>query len=460
MSLQTVLSCQREGSTLTLRLKRDLQNDPPVVAVIIVIIAFLFFLASSNWLDRCLMLFLMTVGGILIFRAAARIQTLRYTNTALFVEDEYRYVSLIYHRVFKREDCMLPISRVLTASGQYGNSFRWKRNFRYETWIPFAATGCRGTICRHADEEAMLKLENELNTFWTEVPCETEIPSEKIETSFDCREYNLQEYKSYTIDRGDDFPQHTVSEKVINVTYSIEENGEEKTLTLISEKGKWLSRTFAKISIFLYGWLSALLGVACLSIFGLVWYYWQAIDPQLTAFLQGEHFQQEILPKYVPNDLLDDAQKLGRDFGNVEPFHRMLYGFGMVFLVFCPIFIIFSILRNWFRWPFWKRWTVHLEHSRKRHRIITNDWQTDRHKEKYTRISFAPFFKAIPATAKTNRLLTGRSFFDLNPGWKQPLQVVILTTDRSIPFPVADAEEQERIIQVLTEFVKSVTRRT
>ncbi|MCL2305067.1 MAG: hypothetical protein FWC43_06955 [Planctomycetaceae bacterium] len=130
----------------------------------------------------------------------------------------------------------------------------------------------------------------------------------------------------------------------------------------------------------------------------------------------------------------------------------MLVAIVMILYSRLPISVIYSLLFGVFlRWPFWKRWTLRL---RQRQSELKYDWRTDRYTETGPRTFFVPFFKVIAATAKTNRFLTGRSFFSWNSGWKQPFQVVILTADRSLPFSVNNSEEQERIVRILESFVE------
>ncbi|MDR0610971.1 MAG: hypothetical protein LBG58_12730 [Planctomycetaceae bacterium] len=466
MPKQTVLSCQRENDTLILKLKCDTQNDPSIIVVaIIMLVSFGCFYSgihhgcnsSIDCFFMSLFLLFIIAGGLFIVRTLTRIQTLCYDAEFLHVEDEYPYITWKPKQVFGHNQSILSVARVFSASGKLDANFRWQKNFRYETWIPFGATGRRGTICVHESEEKMHELENEFQKFRTEILCRKKLRNETT---------RMETFKDYSIDRGENFPmkEDSKTKKPFTVTYNMEDNinNNNKTLIIVSEKGGSFSRLIARCSSFLIGAVSIILFIGFLSLFGLTWYYYYqstTLDPYVIAFLQGDYWHKEILPKIVPQSMMDTVQKSIDDLIQSEPIVRILVGF---FVLFCAFFLIYGsilFLLGLIRWPFWKCWTIRLEHSKKQHHRLTYNWQTDRLRVNL-KTYLTPFFKVIPATSKTNRIITGRSFFDFNHGWKQPFQVVILTIDHSIPFPVTNPEEQEKMIQILDEFVARVRHKS
>jgi len=453
MSRLVLLDCQRENDTLTLKLKHNFKNEPPIIAIIVALFCFGCLVQSLrigiNSVSDCvqcgLFLFFLTVSGLVIFHVYLCIHTLRYDSEKLYIENEYPRIAWKPSKTFDRDITMLPVSRMLAAPGEIDlNAWRWKKNFRYETWIPFGAVGGYGTICSHESEESMRELEDVFRKFWKDVPCRPKPTEEIVRDGL---------VKDFYIDRNEALP----PERPFTVLDTIEENDDGKTLILVSEKGSQVSRFIAKCSMFLYRMIGWALNIGALSVFALTWYYWPILDPQMLAFLQGDRLHNEILPQYVPDWSMAPIQQFVAELIQAQPVGRMFVVFVIILFSLLPIAAIYSFLFIFLRWPFWKRWTIRLEHSAKRHHALEYDWQTDRYKEISPRTYFVPFFKVMSAASATNRFLTGRPFFSGNSGWRQPFQVVILTADRSLPLPVNDAEEQAKIVQILEAFVKEAS---
>ncbi|MCL2305068.1 MAG: hypothetical protein FWC43_06960 [Planctomycetaceae bacterium] len=283
---------------LTLKLKYDFKNEPPFFAGIIVLFCSGGLLqcvrvglySFSDWLQCGLLLFFLTVGGLVLFRVYACLRTLRYDAESLRIEYSYQHIGWKPSpKVFDRDVTMLPVSRMLAAPGEIDmKTLRWKKNYRYETWIPFGATGNRGTICFHESEESMRELENVFREFWASVPCRPKLAGETV---------HGKPARDYFIDRNEYPP----PKRRFTVLDTIEENDKGKTLILVSEKGSRVSQTMAKWSMFLYRFIGWTFNLGVLSAFILTWYYWPILDPQILAFLQGDCLHHEILPQYVPD---------------------------------------------------------------------------------------------------------------------------------------------------------------
>ena len=122
-------------------------------------------------------------------------------------------------------------------------------------------------------------------------------------------------------------------------------------------------------------------------------------------------------------------------------------------VIWFALLLIYIVISLFVRWPFWRRWTVILKNVLPHHRCeALFSWRNDRTHLRESTKKFSFFFRVIPATPKTNRLLTGRRLFATNPGWKQPHQVVLITAEGSFPLPCGDAVEQEEIFHRISRF--------
>ncbi len=131
--------------------------------------------------------------------------------------------------------------------------------------------------------------------------------------------------------------------------------------------------------------------------------------------------------------------------------------FTFVAFFILPLFTT-VILGSLIRWPFWKSWTVCFRNTLWRPTTMTGDWSDDRMTHRSGRKSYTPFCAAVPGRPGMHRLLTGRSLFDRNPGWRAPWQVIIITAEGSFPLPVADEKERQRVIRTINEFTVLSTR--
>ena len=147
---------------------------------------------------------------------------------------------------------------------------------------------------------------------------------------------------------------------------------------------------------------------------------------------------------------------------------------GITFFVWLAALLIYIGVGRLVRWPFWKRWSVVIRYDKSggpeirkpfgRRRMeeikyrprqpaeILCSWRHDRARRKEPPKRPDPFFRVIPATPKTNRLLTGRPWISHNPGWKQRHQVVLITEEGAFPLPCAGIDEQEQILERVTRF--------
>lgn len=505
MFKQIVKDSRRDDDSLTLTLQRDLGDGPPILMATVVAVSVLVFLivvatdgsAKLAFGSLAVMLF----GGFLFLRLVFATTTLRFDAGTVQIQTEwFRFrwpsweepiVLRSRRRIYDRGRLHPPVSRPVflreekeLVSGQFLSYYvARQRLYRYEIRVPLAARGGRGVICNAETEHRMNEFQAEIDRFWDEVPCVVAVTLADASCS-DTISEPVESFKDYSFNRGEDFTGHgdeppAPVEKpkpikderpIVTVRKKFRERRNEKSLTLISERGGPVLRTLGRTSLWLYRLLQLAFFVGVIGIF----VYWEHFEPVFVDWsdrLSVEVFEilkncdlpvkgDETVGDMMKRDLGDETiSTLMKRELNADPLEFRIF-FGLLFVL--PLMVMFAGFADAalqiVRWPFWGRWKVRFRHSSRKPHLVTFDWRTDRRSGRSKRLSYAPFFLAIPATPKTHRMVTGQRLWDLNPGWYRPFQVVIITAEGSFPLPVAGPEEQRRVIDTLNEFIEQNER--
>lgn len=411
------------------------------------------------------------------------------------------------HKIFDRAKLPKP-NRFIVRTGEDNQNVlpRDEGSLRYETRIAHRERGSGGTVIVHKSEKIMERLQELVDVFWNEVPYDPGIKAfdeaevrrlprffsknprgdeERVPHDPDEREKKIRNEKidrndsgfdreERGFDRGEEKSRRKKRAKIffprigkgvvpgdeksmVSAELELNEQRAGKTLSLLSVRGGRASTVLANISSWTYKIVSALVFVVSVALFML--YICNRDEATERIF---DFYENRILSDFVPENGQEFFLEVMREYRGIDPRERLyldpiLLG---TFLLLVPHFLLyfpFLILR----WPFWRCWLVRLEYYRTAHcKIVSSTWN-DRFRKDFSKISYGKFFRAVPAGPKTNRLLTGRTIFSfLNPAWKMPCQVVIVSEEGSVPIPCSGKEEQERIIRMLESFVLDARRQS
>ncbi len=395
-------------------------------------------------------------------------------------------------RIYDRAEVPCPIPWIRSvAPGR--RSFRLDNDAgnRYETRFPFRREKTRGVICLHKSRTKMLALQKTIDDFFAETPydkavfdrtqaaavsvhAERSVPEKLSRTETKRNKAKVNESKRYAFDRGDtplrrgDEPlvrgeslamkrraRHDGypirRQSLVTVEEELSSNQLRGTLKLVSTTGGAFSSGMAALSMVIYH-----LGLWCLFLGGLLfmgmqYFGWNLIERHLVPRIERE------IAVRVPEEYREPVEDAFRWYVDAASDPQLqLNALLAMFAVWMAIQLVFVMACRFVRWPFWKRWTVIMKFWPRRPHELRFSWRHDRTRRREPMRDFATFFRVIPATPKTNRLLTGRSHFSRNPGWKQPYQVVLITGEGSFPLPCGGIEEQEQIIQRVSRFAEQM----
>ena len=246
------------------------------------------------------------------------------------------------------------------------------------------------------------------------------------------------------------------------------------TLKLVSTSGGIVSSCLATLSMLMYSagiWLLILGGVWFLVM--QIW-HWERLEQYLAPIAEKVI---AACPTEEMREPVTDA--IDWYFMASQGGHMKGGAIGTTFVFWLAAFLIFVGVCQLIRWPFWKRWIVMIKYNKsgsaeirkpfgkrgmeevkyqpRQPAEIRCSWRNDRARCKEPPRSPGPFFRVIPATPKTNRLLVGRPLIVRNPGWKQRHQAVLITEEGTFPLPCAGIDEQEQIIERITRFADEMS---
>jgi len=491
-----LISCKRQPGQLVIELKRRFNSG--MILPLALISLFLFIVLAAIIGPFALLL----VGfGAFYFFHAARIRIfLCYNAGTLRV---IRYYDLVFtqwrkQRIYNRVEVPQPVVWVRSVRPGY-RSFRLESDTpspfptcRHETRFPFLTLKNDGVICIHPTQERMLALQKAIDDFWAETPYdkavyeqavleqsvaahvpqrtthETVATSRKREQKRKVAKFN--ETRRYAFDRGEtpirrgDEPVtkgEPIAKKqrkrresyvlrhrsMVKVEEDVSGDLTRGTLKLVSTSGGIISSCLATLSMLLYYagiWILILGGVGFLAM--QIW-HWDQLEQYLAPQVEEKivaHLSEEMQePVEYAMQWYINGSRGGIDKTMAVATSIVIWSVMLFFLIGVSRIV---------RWPFWKRWMVFMKYRSRQPSEILYSWRNDRANRKEPPKRPGPFFRVIPATPKTNRLLTGRPLISHNPGWKQRHQVVLITEEGTLPLPCANIDEQEQIIERIIRF--------
>ena len=408
--------------------------------------------------------------------------------------------------LYNRADVPLPVYWTWVVQARKNGYLHLddKKVRQYQMRFPFANEQNLGVICVCKAEWQMRQLQKAVDDFFAETPynksqyeqLETAVTPRQLSRTIPAKKQEKQqkkhirdahrearnrasrfdETKNYAFDRGekpirrgDEFfdkgelspdlklqQTHQKSYKLRHCSMvKVEEwrsrEFQHGTLKLISTTGSLFSGIMAVISIFAYRLLILLVVLG---------------GPALIYLhcTQGPKINRHVVPhlerltaKFIAEDHRRPFDNAIQQYAEINSRQGEKFDIaGAIFFIWCSMIVFFIVLLRFVRWPFWGRWTVLIRHTGTYPHEILFSWQNDRSKSKEPVKNFQKFFRIIPATPKTNRLLTGRPFFTPNSGWRQPHQMVFITDEGSFALPCGSVDEQEQIIKRVRRLVNDV----
>jgi hypothetical protein len=431
--------------------------------------------------------------------------TLLYNAATLRVVTRRDLVFTQWHsqRIYNRADVPPPVTWVHGTPPGY-RSFRpgdgipvWV--FRYETRFPFLPMKTCGVICSHETEGRMLFLQKTVDDFLAETPydktlfeqtaaaLETQQATRKTLVTTQRREQEREQkrdaarfdsVKRYAFDRGETAIRRgnepvdkgeTVAptKRTRNKSYDLRRRSMVKmeeevsadltqgTLKLVSTTGGGFSYLMATLSVLLFYASLLVLVVGGGLYLTMQIYRWEQIEQRLVPLVE-----QQVLAR-LPEDAHEPVENAMQWYSDAsrDRTHKP-DAIIVTIVVWAALLLIFIFFSRIVRWPFWKRWTVIVKNILPHQRcVLLCSWKTDRSHCRESEKKFRFYFRVIPATPKTNRLLTGRPFFSKNPGWKQRHQVVLITAQGTFPLPCGDTAEQEEMMDRIRRFTEGMESR-
>ncbi|MCL2117352.1 MAG: hypothetical protein FWH27_02885 [Planctomycetaceae bacterium] len=496
--MYSLISCRRQPDQLVIELKRNFRQE--MLFPLIIVSVFLFLVFSVIF--GPLAFFLLCFGMFWFYCFFRNRVILRYDAATLHVIYRRDLVFAQWHkqRIYNRADVPPPVTWIHAISPNFrsfrliDNSLSWE--FHYETRFPFLLRKTRGVICMHPGKEKMLALQKAVDDFLAEVPydktlfdrTEASLSSQNVtrntivkpqerEQKRDATRFDSA--KRYAFDRGET-PIRRGDESVAkgepaakkkrtrNKSYALRRCSMVKieeevsadltqgTLKLVSTSGGVFSAGMAVLSILLFyaGLLTLVIGGSVYLAMQI--YRWEQIERCFERYL-APHLEQSVFPR-LPEEMREPVVDAMQWYFGASQGGEQKFGAVTITIVIWLVLLLMSIMfSRMVRWPFWRRWTVEMKNILPHHRCeALFSWRNDRNHTRESAKKFNFFFRVIPATRKTNRLLTGRPRFAKNPGWKQPYQVVLITAEGSFPLPCGDPVEQEEIMDRFIQFAREM----
>ena len=493
-----LISYNRQNDQLVIELKEYFGEATMLVGALVGFVLFLVLLFVPP-------LFLLAIG-MLAFRLYyySKMRLFLYYNagTLRVVRNcDFGFWQWRKQTIYNRADVPQPVSWVKVLRTERGTVSRdhVPKVWQYQVRFPYAQEKNLGVICVCKTGQ-MRQLQQVVDAFFAETPYDetlfapaeaavtpkqvtwkTQIAPKKKQIEHESREgrrfaKRFSETKRYTFDRGDapinrgdeSFDKseqkfgRTKSRAPRQKSYKLRHRSiiqaedwanpefNHGTLKLVATTGGPISAVMATLSILLY---RVLMTGLILWPLAMIAHYSQGpqinehVVPRLEQFITTQIAEQYQEPL---RDVLREYAEINADQGK---FSDMAWA---VFLIWGFLILFFVVLSRVIRWPFWGRWTVLLRHTGTYPYEILFSWRNDRSKYNWPPNSFAAFFRVVPATPKTNRLLTGRSFRVFDPGWKQPHQIVFITDECSFALPCGSIDEQEQTIKRVRRFADAV----
>jgi len=491
-----LISSRRLPDKLVIELKRGLRREVVPPLIVVAVLLFLFFSVFFGPL-----VFVPVCFALAYFYYASRIRVfLCYDAAVLRVVHVYDLVltQRQRQRIYNRADVPPPVTWIHASPPyirnshnsriRYGKYNDWV--FRFETRFPFQLRKTRGVICFHQTEVEMLTLQKTIDEFLVETPYDktlfeqteaalglqsttrkTLVKSQVVrEQKRDAAKFDS--VKRYAFDRGEtairrgDEPvakgESAAKKKrsrnksydlrrysMVKVEEEISADLTQGTLKLVATSGGFLSSCMATLSVLLFytGLFTLIIGGSVFLTMQ-IW-YWDKLEHYLVP--QVEERMIAPLPEEVREPMANALDwYIDASRGGEYQYVAVANTFG----IWLVLLLIYIVLSRFLRWPFWRRWTVILKNILPHERCVALfSWRNDRTHIRESEKKFSFFFRVIPASRKTNRLLTGKRRFSRNPGWRQPHQVVLITAEGSFPLPCGDAIEQDEIIDRINRFM-------
>ena len=451
-------------------------------------------------------LFVFAIFGVAgyVFYASRVRTTLFYDAGTLRIVKKYDlgFTQWQKQTLYDRADVPLPVIWVRVISEKHDSIRLTKRQVRqYQIRFPFAKDRNIGVICVCRDEWQMANLQQEIDDFFTTTryykslhepsetvaspPMATREPLKKREkkhASDAIREEKrpatrFDETKHYAFDRGEtpirrgdesfnkgeSKPNRARLKQTHQKSYKLRHRSIVKveewlstelkhgTLKLVATTGGLFSGIMAAFSMFACRLLilTIVLGGPALI------YLHCAQGPEVNRYVVPP--LERLVAKFVAEEHREPFDNAIQQYVEINGRQGEKFDVGgVIFFIWCSLIVFFIILMQFVRWPFWGRWTVLIRHTGTYPHEILFSWRNDRSKSKEPIKGFQVFFRVIPATPKTNRILTGRPLFAKNPGWKQPCQVVLITDEGAFPLPCGSVDEQEQILKRINRFTNDM----
>ena len=487
-----LITYRRQPGELVIELQRhyrSLRMIPTIIGAVLFFFLLMILMAMSGPFG-----FLFWCFGMFCFDRFYRIRvflcydaaTLRviYRRDLVFTE---WYTQLIYNRA----DVPSPVTWIHAVPPNTRRSFRLDEGipawtFRFQTRFPFLSQKTQGVICTHATEERMLTLFKVVDDFLAETPYDktlfeqteaalstqgatrkTIVKSQKRERKQNAAQFD--ETKRYAFDRGESplrrgdepvgkgeptrekkptrhksyaFRRHSM----VKIEEEVSVDLSHGTLKLVSTTGGFLSASLATLSVLFFYAAMITWGIGGFAYIAMQLTHWEQLERHFFPLAEQVFVR-------LPEEYHEPAGDAVRWYIDASRGGEDQLGAIVVTVVAWLVMLVMLIgIGQFVRWPFWRRWTVILKNQPSRPWRVLFSWKNDRVHSREPEKHIRFFFCVIPATPKTNRLLTGRSWFSNNPGWKQPHQVVLVTGEGSFPLPCGSPEEQEQIVERITRF--------
>lgn len=491
-----LLTHSRPPKALVMEMKRNCDYDAALCVWIVLGGITLPFLLCFPVVIKVMVLPLACFFGFRIYRAYFLRRILRYAEDSITVTDSLDFRLFQWERTdtFPRTESVKPFPWI---QSNVPRSFRLEENEPYyssnlfETRLPHSEFGRSGTICLHGSEAEMREFQELIEKFWAEIPptetaagereggFHTErksasrrvkksiFPGRKKKRKSDGEKYFTLYRGDEAIDRGEEMAERGEPEKRTNLKDEVNNRGPDsmvvisrrknthgmEKIELVSEKGGPVSSFLAGLSVFYLTFFKYAFFASAILTLAVYCIQWETLSPKLADCLK------DAVVRFVPLEPGGEMLEMFGSYLEIRPDVRRfldLVPLGVVLFIVPQIALwLFS---RFVRWPFWKRWTLKIVHYRTKDgksddcRLVC-EWRNDRAVYRLPSMSCTRFYKAVAANPGTNRMMTGRTWADRNPGWRMPYQLVLATSWGSLPFPCAGPEERDRVIALIDEFV-------